>query len=213
MDDFIVEPRGRGDKRAGVLVLHGGTGLGAHERQRAERLGELGYTVLAPDLFGVVFESRSHAVEVITKLVDRPAVLRGRVRDALERLRARPTVDASRCAAIGFCFGGLAALELARSGADVRCVVSFHGGLTTRAPARNREVHASVLICAGARDSFVTREHRTALEDEMNAAGADWQMHVHANALHGFTHGADYEERADRRSWDAMRSLFDEKLA
>jgi dienelactone hydrolase len=202
----------------GVLVLHGGAGLGAHERERARMLAELGYVALAPDLFGEVFESRARGVEVITGLTERPHLLRERLSDALACLRAQPGVDASRVAAIGFCFGGLAALELARSGADVRCVVSFHGGLATRAPARPDEVRAAVLVCTGAADPFVTREHRIAFEDEMTHAGADWQLHVYARAKHGFTvrdgnhPGSEHHAPSDARSWRAMRALLDETL-
>lgn len=96
----------------------------------------------------------------------------------------------------------------------MRCVVTFHGGLTTRAPARQGEVRASLLVCTGASDAFVTREHRVAFEDEMTAAGAAWQMHVHSSAQHGFTHEGTsaHDELADRRSWTAMLALFQETL-
>jgi dienelactone hydrolase len=158
-------------------------------------------------------------VEVITRLVGDPVALRARLTDALGCLRAQTTVDPSRVAIIGFCFGGLAALELARSGADVRAVVSFHGGLTTKAPAEPGRVKAAVLVCTGAADPFVTREHRSAFEDEMMHASADWQLNVYANAMHGFTErnghraGSQYDGTTDRRSWRAMRELFDETLS
>ena len=219
MDDFVASLGAGGGQCPGVLVFHGGAGRGAHEEERARRLAELGYVALAPDLFGVRFESRARGVEVIGRLVDSPEVLRERVRGALDRLRAHPSVDASRCAAIGFCFGGLAALELARSGADVRSVVSFHGGLSTRAHARAGEVRASVLVCPGAEEPCVSPEHRRAFEEEMASAGADWQMHVYGGAEHGFTHrdagapGVKYDAAADARSWAAMRCLFEATFA
>jgi len=222
---FFFEPEAAGGARAraGVMVLHGGAGLGAHERNRARMLTELGYVAFVPDLFGEVFESREHGVEVITGLVDDPAGLRARLSDALACMGARPGVDPSRLAAIGFCFGGLAALELARSAAELRAVVSFHGGLTANAPAEPGSVKAAILVCTGASDPFVTLEHRSAFEDEMTKARADWQLHVYANAMHGFTErslaeakpmrpGSQYDEAADRRSWGAMRALFDETL-
>jgi dienelactone hydrolase len=216
----FLEPTATSAKpRAGVMVLHGGAGLGAHERNRARMLSELGYVAFAPDLFGEVFESRERGVDVITRLVRDPSALRTRLADALAHMRMRSTVDASRIAAIGFCFGGLAALELARSGADLRAVVSFHGGLTAQAPAKPTEVKASILVCAGAADPFVTREHRNSFEDEMTRANADWQIHCYANAMHGFTEqavhrtGSRYHEAADRRSWQAMRAFLDEMLA
>jgi dienelactone hydrolase len=201
------------------MVLHGGAGLGEHERDRARMLTELGYVAFAPDLFGEVFESRARGVEVITGLVADARALRARLSDALACVRARPTVDPSRVAAMGFCFGGLAVLELARSGADLRAVVSFHGGLTTRAPAEPGGVRAPILVCTGAADPFVTREHRGAFEDEMTRANADWQLCVHAHATHAFTErkargpGCQYHEPSDRRSWQAMRAFLDEMLA
>jgi dienelactone hydrolase len=119
---------------------------------------------------------------------------------------------------MGFCFGGLAALELARSGADLRAVVTFHGGLTTHAPAEPGAVRAAILVCTGAADPHVTREHREGFVDEMVRAAADWQMHTYSGALHCFTErgvdrpGAKYDERADRRSWQSMRELFEESM-
>lgn len=207
--------------RPGVLVLHGGAGPSPHERERAARLAALGYVAFAPDLFGERFRDRAHGLATIGRLVSAPDALRARVRAAVAFLRARSEVDGSRVAAIGFCFGGLAALELARSGESVRAVVSFHGGLKTAAPASRSEISSSILVCTGAADPFVTREGRAAFEDEMSAAGADWQMQMYGGALHGFTErsldpaarpGCAYDENADRRSWAAMQALFQEAL-
>jgi dienelactone hydrolase len=222
---LFVEPDAQHTQpRPAVMVLHGGAGLGAHERERAGMLAELGYAAFAPDVFGEAFTSREHGIATITALVGDPPTIRSRLADALACLRARPGVDPSRLAAIGFCFGGLAALELARSGADLRAVVSFHGGLTARAPAAPGVVKAAVLACTGAADPFVTREHRNAFEEEMTHAGVDWQHHVYANARHGFTEGklgeptvprpgSGYHEPSDRRSWAAMRAFLGELLA
>jgi len=205
--------------RGGVLVLHGGGGLAEHERERLRMLAALGYVALAPDLFGEALTERSRAMALIGELVTRPAAIRARVGAAWGRLCAVPGVEATRTAAVGHCFGGFAALELARSGAGVRAVVSLHGGLTTHAPAVVHEVRARVLVCTGADDPFCPREQRAAFEDEMTAAGVDWQLHVYAGARHGFTvagidpekhPGCAYHELADRRSWHAMLGLFDE---
>src|SRR4051812_9566826 len=119
--------------RVGVLVLHGGSGLTEHERQVVRRLAGRGYAALAPDLFGEVFADRAHGMRVIGQLVAEPELLRQRTAAALECLG---TQGIEHAFAIGHCFGGMAALELARSGAAVEAVVSFHGSLTTRAPAR-----------------------------------------------------------------------------
>jgi dienelactone hydrolase len=129
---FLCEPDTElAERRAGVMVLHGGAGLGAHERDRARRLAELGYVAFVPDLFGEIFQSRERGMEVIKRLVGDPPALRKRLADALGCMVSLSGVDAARLAAIGFCFGGLAALELARSGAAMRAVVSFHGGLAS----------------------------------------------------------------------------------
>jgi dienelactone hydrolase len=210
--------------RPAVMVLHGGAGLGAHERERAGMLAEIGYTAFAPDVFGEAFTSREHGIATITDLVSDPPKLRSRLADALACMRARPGVDSSRLAAIGFCFGGMAALELARSGADLRAVVSFHGGLAARAAAAPGAVKAALLVFTGAADPFVTREHRHAFEHEMTQAGVDWQHHVYANAMHGFTEGrlaetavprpgSAYHEPSDRRSWAAMSAFLGERFS
>lgn len=211
----------RQDKRPGVLVCHEGTGLGEHTRERTLALAELGYVAFALDLFGAPFESREQGIAVITGLMRDPAVLRRRARTALELLRAQPLVDPSRTAAIGFCLGGTVALELARDGAELRCAVSFHGGLRTAAAAQPRGVKCKLLVCTGAEDPHVPREQRAAFEDEMRHAQADWQLILYAQAQHAFTHrgvdpvkfpGSAYHPLADERSWRAMRALFDEAL-
>src|SRR5580704_12763656 len=134
--------------RGGIAIFHGGGGLGAHDRAQCTRLAALGYVAFAPDLFGDAFRDRAHGMAVIGALIESPDVLRERVVAAWRVVADRGLVTA----AVGHCFGGLAALELARSGADVRAVASFHGGLATRSPARAGEVRARVLICTGAED-------------------------------------------------------------
>lgn len=214
----LLAAPGTGAKRAGVLVFHGGSGPTEHERQVVRRLADLGYTALAPDLFGEVFSDRAHGMRVIGPLVAEPERLRQRTAAALAYLRTRGIRHAF---AIGHCFGGLAALELARSGAAIEAAVSFHGALTTRAPARAGEVRARVLVCTGAEDPFCPPEHRTAFEAEMTAAGVDWQHHIHGSARHGFTvrdidpvkhPGCAYHEPAANRAWAAMIALFAEVL-
>jgi dienelactone hydrolase len=202
--------------RAGVLVLHGGTGLTEHERQVMHELAGVGYVALAPDLFGEAFSDRAHGMRVIGALLADPDPLRQRTAAALACLRAQ---GIERAFAVGHCFGGMAALELARSGAAIEAVVSFHGALTTRAPARTGALRARVLVCTGADDPYCPPDHRAAFEAEMTAAGVDWQHHIHAGARHGFTvqgidparhPGCAYHERAAHRAWAAMLGLFGE---
>ena len=210
--------------RPGVLVFHEGLGLGDFAMARARRLAELGYVALAADMFGDRRQA-SNLQEVATLvggLRAEPEKLRARGRAALATLAALPQVDTNRLAAIGFCFGGSVVLELAREGADLKAVVSFHGVLATKMPAVSGRVKASVLVLTGADDPLAPPEQVAAFEDEMRAAGVrDWQVISYGNTLHGFTNPAAdgsmmrtalYNEQADRRSWASMRSLFDEVL-
>ncbi|HVT08483.1 MAG TPA: alpha/beta fold hydrolase [Polyangia bacterium] len=199
---------------AGVLVLHGGGGPTAHDRDVARRFARLGYAAYAPDLFGQVFADRREGAVVIGALVAKPELLRTRLNAALDRLRAQ-LGDATPLAVVGHCFGGLAALELARSGARVCAAVAIHGGLHTREPARAGGLQARILACTGAADPYCPPEHRAAFEAEMTAAGADWQHHVYGGAAHGFSipgasavPGVAFHEPSARRSWDATLALL-----
>ncbi|MHC2333818.1 dienelactone hydrolase family protein [Bradyrhizobium sp. USDA 4454] len=214
----------RGARRPGVLVFHEGLGLGDFAMERARRLAEHGYVAFAADMFGDRRQAADlpQAMALIGELRTDSAKLRARARAALATLAALPEVDATRCAAIGFCFGGTVALELARDGAELKAVASFHGVLSTTQPAAEGAVKASVLVLTGADDPLAPPDQVTAFEDEMRAGKvADWQVISYGNTLHGFTNptadgsimkSALYDARADRRSWAAMRGLFDEVL-
>jgi dienelactone hydrolase len=210
--------------RPGVLVFHEGLGLNEFAMERARRLAELGYVALAADMFGERRQGKNlqEIATLVGGLRAEPETLRARGRAGLATLAALPQVDAGRCAAIGFCFGGLVVLELARAGADLKAVVSFHGVLATKLPAQSGQVKASVLVCTGAEDPLAPPDQVAAFEYEMRvAAVADWQVISYGNTLHGFTNPAAdgsmmrtalYNEQADRRSWASMQSLFDEVL-
>ena len=145
-------------------------------------------------------------------------MLRARVNAALDVLEKQPQVDTKRVAAIGYCFGGTTVLELARSGADIAGIVTFHGGLD--APTRDaKNIKCKVLICHGADDPYVPATDVTALQDELRTAKVDWQMIYYSGAVHSFTRvsagndnskGAAYNEHADKRSWEAMKDFFAE---
>ena len=211
-------------RRPGVLVFHEGLGLGDFAMARARMLAETGYVALAADMFGDRRQARNlqEVATLVGDLRNQPEMLRARSRAALATLAALPQVDNTRLAAIGFCFGGSVALELAREGADLRAAVSFHGVLTTRNPAVAGQVKASVLVLTGAEDPLAPPEQVKAFEDEMRAACVrDWQVISYGNTLHGFTNPAAdgsmmrtamYSAQADRRSWASMRGLFDEVL-
>ena len=211
-------------KRPGVLVFHEGLGLGEFAMERARRLAGLGYVALAADMFGDRRQATNlqEIATLVGGLRAEPEKLRARGRAALATLAALPQVDSNRLAAIGFCFGGSVVLELAREGADLKAVVSFHGVLATKMPAQSGRVKASVLVCTGAEDPLAPPDQVAGFENEMRAASVrDWQVISYGNTLHGFTNPAAdgsmmrtalYNEQADRRSWASMRSLFDEVL-
>ena len=151
-----------------------------------------------------------------------PTGIRAIATEAMSVLAAQPETDAARLAAIGYCFGGTTALELARSGADVKAVVGFHSGLGTARPEDAKAIMAKVLVCIGADDPLIPPEQREAFEAEMNAGGVDWRLNLYGGAGHSFTNpdvgalgrpGFAYHEATDRRSWAAMLDLFAEAFA
>ena len=212
-------------KRAGVLVFPEAFGLGEHAISRAERLAGLGYIALACDLHGNghVEDGLEAAIGLLKPLFADPSRTRARAAGGLQALAARPEADPARMAAIGFCFGGTMALELARSGADVRAVVGFHSGLGTAAPKTDaKAIKAKVLVCIGADDPMIPADQRAEFESEMRDAGVDWQMDLYGGTVHSFTNqeaakrnmpdAIRYSPEADARSWAAMRELFSETL-
>lgn len=224
MRGFLAYDETLSGKRPGVLVVHEGWGLGKNAMRRAEMLAQLGYVAFAADMYGDrrQLSGREEMMEVIGDLLKKPAKLRQRGRAGLATLAALPQVDVKKLGAIGFCFGGTTVLELARDGADLAGVVSFHGGLGTEKPAVKGAVKASVLVLTGADDPMATAAQVNTLEEEMRQAGADWQVLSYGGAMHGFTNPeADgsfspavlYHERTDRRSWLAMRNFFEEVFA
>jgi dienelactone hydrolase len=210
-------------RRPGVLVVPDWMGVGPNARRRAEQLAALGYVALVADVYGkgVRPAGSREAAELAGKYkADRP-LLRARVAAALAELRRQPGVLTARVAAIGYCFGGTAALELARSGADLAGVVTFHGGLDSPTPADARAIKAKVLVLHGADDPFVPPAQVQAFEEEMRGGGVDWQLVLYSGAVHSFTipdagndnsKGAAYNAAADRRSWEAMKAFFAEVL-
>jgi dienelactone hydrolase len=208
--------------RPGLLLIHGATGLDDHARGQARRYAELGYVVLACDMFGPgVAGNRQRVVSLLTALRDDPQRLARRARAGLEALAACPDTD-ERLAAIGFCFGGMAALTLARAGDPLAAAVSIHGTLATSQPARPGSVRARLLVCHGALDPHVPLADVTAFAQEMDEAGADWQVSMYGGASHGFTHadavpgaipGVAYHAAADQRSFALTRAFLADAFA
>ena len=210
-------------KRPGVLVAHEWNGHTPYVRKRAEQLARLGYVAFALDMYGkgVRAKDAKEAAALAGIYKGDRKLMRARAAAGLDVLRNRPETDQARLAAIGYCFGGTAVLELARSGADLVSVVSFHGGLDTPTPEDARNIKGKVLALQGADDPFVPVKQREAFQDEMRKGGVDWQFVTYGGAVHGFTNpeagsdnskGAAYNERADRRSWKAMKAFFAETL-
>lgn len=208
----------------GVLIVHQWMGLTDYEKGRCKQLAEMGYVAFALDIYGkgVRPANPQAAGAEATKYKSDRELFRRRLNRGLEILREQPNVDAKRIAAIGYCFGGTGVIELARNGADIAGVVSFHGGLDSPTPADGKNITAKILVCHGADDPFVPEKDIAAFKTELNDANVDWQMVYYSGAVHSFTQpmagddnsrGAAYNEKADQRSWSAMQQFFDELFA
>jgi dienelactone hydrolase len=197
----------------GILVMHDGQGVSDFVRAKVGMLAGMGYAALATDMFGDGRRPTSLAetTAIVMALRKDEPLLRSRVVAAFETFAALPTVDTARIGAIGYCFGGQCVLELARSGAEAKAAVSFHGTLSARHPAAPGTVKARLLVLTGTQDPFAPPRHVEAFQREMSAAGADWQMTVYGGAKHGFTDpisdesakvmdGVGYDPLADRLS-------------
>jgi dienelactone hydrolase len=208
--------------RPGLLLVHGGAGLDDHAKGQARRYAAHGYAALACDMFGEgVAGNRERVMACLTGLRDDPQRMSRRAQAGLAALAGCSEAD-GWFAAVGFCFGGLAVLTLARSGADVMGVVSIHGSLATVKPAEPGAVKAKVLACHGALDPHVPLADVVGFAEEMDHAGADWQLIMYGGAMHGFTHqhavpgampGVAYDAPADQRSFAATLAFLAEALA
>lgn len=219
---LVFDP-GQAGPRPGVLVAHEGPGLDQHARGAAQRLAELGYVAFALDYHGGGKPIPvDEMMDRIVPLMGDPVRTRLLGQAGLDVLLSRGEVDRGKVAAIGFCFGGTMALELARGGADLKAVVGLHSGLKTVSPAQPATVKAKVLVCVGADDPMISADQRAAFEDEMRSAGVDWQLHLYGGVLHSFTNtraaelgfpGVAYDRQADERSWRALVAHLAEAFA
>ena len=210
-------------KRPGILVMPEAFGLGKQAKDRALRLASLGYAALAGDPYGNGLEvsDLQEAIKHAGAIREDNTKFRQRIRAGLDALMVLPQVDTDRLVVMGYCMGGSCSLEMARDGAPLKGVVSFHGALETQSPAEPGKVQAKVLVCHGADDPFVPVEHVTAFEEEMTKAGVDWQVISYGGTVHSFTNpeadgsieGICYNKQADERSWQAMQAFFDEIFA
>jgi dienelactone hydrolase len=209
--------------RSGVLIAHQWKGLTDYEKMRGEMLALRGHVVLCADVYGkgVRADNPKDASVLAGKYKSDRPLLRARINAALDTLKKNERVNPKQIAAIGYCFGGTTVLELARSGADVAGIVSFHGGLNTPTPADAKNIKAKVLACHGADDPFVPDTEVLAFQKEMRDAKVDWHLVSYGNAVHSFTDknagndnskGAAYNAAADTRSWREMEQFLAEVL-
>jgi len=211
----------RGAKVPGILVAHEAPGISNHVKSKATMLAERGYLCFVLDMYGRADLSLDEAREQSRILMADAALLRRRARAALEVLAGHSHCDSSKLAAIGFCLGGIVALELARDRAPLRCAVGFHPGFMKPSGSTTATIASKILMMIGDDDPVVPLEDRASFAQEMKNAGADWQLHIFGGVGHSFTNadigllglpGFSYDERADKRAWDIMLALFDEVL-
>jgi dienelactone hydrolase len=217
---YVVYNSANKDKRPGVLVVHEWWGLNDYSRNRAHQLAELGYIAMAVDMFGdgKTGDDPKTAQELATPFYTNPQLAKTRLDAALNKLKEYPQLDTANVAAIGYCFGGYVVLNAAKLGADLKGVVSFHGGLGG-APVKKELIKADILVCHGEADEFVNKEVAP-FKKSMDSAGVAYTFKSYPNATHAFTNPAAtekgkkfnmpiaYNAAADTASWNDMKEFF-----
>jgi len=214
-------------KRPGVLVAHAWMGQDKFARNQAEMLAKLGYVGFAVDIYGngATASNADQAKELMMPFFLDRALLQKRIQSALTTLKNCPEVDTSKTGAIGFCFGGLTVLELLRSGADTKGIVSFHGVLTNAMGGQKaktvpiaKSIHGAALILHGYDDPMMTPEDLAHYQKELNDAHVDWQLNIYGQTTHAFTNpeadmpdqGLKYKSISSERAFQSMRQFFKE---
>ena len=206
--------------KPGVIVVPAWAGRSEFECDRARKLAAEGYASFACDLYGkgVLGSSMEENAALMQPFLDDRALLQSRLSTVVQTLRTQPEVDENNVAAMGFCFGGLCVLDLARIGSDLKGVASFHGLFGAPGNTAGTKITAKVLALHGHEDPMVPVEAVQDLENELTAAGADWQIHVYGNTMHAFTNpnandpsfGTVYSDNADKRSWQTLLNFLEE---
>ncbi len=221
---YLAHPENPGGKRPGILICHEWTGLSDYEKMRARQLAGAGYIVLSADIYGKNLRPESHeeAAEASGRFRKNRPLFRKRVQKGLDVLKNQPNVNKDKLAAIGYCFGGTAVLELARSGSDISGVVSFHGGLSNPNPESAANIQTGILVLHGASDPHVEMDQVNNFMNRMKKHDvSDWQVVVYGNTYHSFTNpesgsdpsgGSAYNERSARRAWQDMMQFFEERF-
>jgi dienelactone hydrolase len=207
-------------RRPAVLVSHAWLGRDSFVMDKARKIADLGYVGFALDMYGkgILGKSKDENAKLMQPFMADRKMLQNRITAALNTVKQLPWVDGSKIAAIGFCFGGLCVLDLARTGADINGVVSFHGLLGAPDNTKGNNIKAKILALHGRDDPMVPPELVHAFQEEMAQARADWQFMIYGNTVHAFTNpvandpgfGTVYQADADRRSWQLMQSFFAE---
>ena len=220
LEAYMAWDDGGSDPRPGVVVAHAWGGRGEFEDTRAARLAELGYVGFALDLYGKGRRgsSKEENQALMQPLLADRAMLQRRMKLAVAELRRQRETDAERVAAMGFCFGGLCVLDLARTGADVCGVASFHGLFGKPGNTAGNRIRAKVLVMHGWDDPMAKPDAVLGLADELTSMGADWQIHAYGNTMHAFTNpgandpdfGTVYDPVADHRSWQSLQLFLAE---
>ena len=220
--EYYTPPATAGGRLPVVLVCHAWDGLNDEVRDKASKLAQAGYIAFAIDIHGdgKVITDFAQLMPTLTPYLQDRALLLERVNGAFEAARAIPGADPARIGAMGYCFGGMAVLDLARSGAGVKGVVSFHGSLDGNTLDNPATLDSKILALHGEDDPLVPPETVAAFKAEMNARQADWQLHAYGHTVHAFTRpgannpsfGTVYNASADRRSWRSMLNFFEEVL-
>jgi dienelactone hydrolase len=225
LEAYVAKSDAVAGDRPGVLVCHAWWGQGGYTRNRARMLAELGYVAVVLDMYGkgVYTQDPEEARGYAGAFYNDRDRFRARARAGLEVLKAQPDVDPDRLAAIGYCFGGTTVLELAYAGADLAGVVSFHGSLMSPRPRKDHDdateandFRGEVLICHGQDDPFYANDKLLGVIDALQTAGVPTTTIFYSGAQHSFTdptakgelEGAQYQPRADRRSWQHMQVFF-----
>lgn len=207
-------------RRPAVMVNHAWAGRNDFVEQKALKLAELGYFAFAVDMYGkgVLGQSNEENALLMQPFMDERSLVLRRMEAALYAVKLMPWVDDKKIASIGFCFGGLCVLDLARSGVDIKGVVSFHGLLAAPENVKLNDIKAKVLVLHGSDDPMASVDQVVALQKELTESGADWQIHSYGNTMHAFTNpvandpafGTVYQADADKRSWLSMKNFLAE---
>ena len=222
MKGFLAYDDANKAPRPGVLVVHEWWGLNDYIRDRAKQVADLGYVAFAPDLYGGGKTTRDpKEASAWSGDVQNKGELAPRAKAGLDVLLRQPQVDKTRVGAMGFCFGGSSVLALAYSGADLRGVVTFHGGLFPPTEAQRTQIKAPIAILQGEKDPFVKPETIAQVKEALDAGKVDWFMVTYAGAVHAFTNpeadsfhipGIGYNEKAATRAWQTMKDFFQAQL-